>query len=988
MAGFSDATPQQSPKFDTICDAPLFGGTVGHAWSLDDIAENPEFNPHCLTDEELVSAMKKVDSSHASDFIRRFLYLIKGLQAIITSTTDNLMLLHIRLDILTMFIKILEQDPIFSSKDVLKLDPSTASSQEYLMEWVFDLMVSDHSLCSCYSILWLLLIRHGEHTSNGWYKYLHGKVIQIHSGKRRIVKGALDSIRAPTDLVNPAGIVNKSRLWRVYWSALVATTPLYEKNQVILGDSECSTPANSISRFSTVAWIIRNQFLGDTPPSEESIRHALESILALQAVWGAGVEVVHSLWLYFSRKLDSMTDLRSKDPKSSLTELHPFTLFSDVAIQAFLSHSTDVLNIIRVALPSLTRQGVANYFALIECLLRAVSRSPQTHQAASDLIEFVVSLFGGVEEAQLKWFCDWEVGRRCAALEALQNLLILGLHGDSCVNREFEESLTRLVRLVCRFREALVQQVKSKTVESGANVTNFTLLSYRDKLEQLALSLCQSLLPTWISRMEWLCQLLDAPLIDMLCSPVHQEWLSFLQDLLSSHCRCSTDCPAAWKTRLWSDVLPHFLSRACTNGLWAKEAAEVARLFLLLSLAPSSNLSPWDLLSWFVFKTELSFLFRRLFLRRLFNDSDLLNSLLCTSIIAVDVEQAWQFYTTWLTHKLLDGVDDCEGVPSLRAIECELPDGVSTLVDAADVEISFLRLCQRYEAVETFQERMSFKSDTLRRLTPLGQLLNSAMERFLTASTPSEVEITTAYRATASLFQAISSLLYSPDGVFTHLFNAFLLPPWRRLRESPVKKTTVQSCVVENLPAFLRGIAQLNFLKDPFIVRMLRELLRTVFFSVGAKAVASAVQMSDLTLCRAHLLKVLAQEFISHLDDPSAGWSENAKLWMYFFEEVDKGTTNLAQWLRDAPYLLWPVAALLADARNARSSTCLSNRCVGAFTTFSTRWKNAKSARDDSADSDTLRKDIIASFQTIYRLTTNPSTASVLNKYLKEFDLC
>lgn len=64
-----------------------------------------------------------------------------------------------------------------------------------------------------------------------------------------------------------------------------------------------------------------------------------------------------------------------------------------------------------------------------------------------------------MEEAQLKWFCDWEVGRRCAALEALQNLLILGLHGDPRVDGEFEESLTRLVRLACRFREALVQYV-------------------------------------------------------------------------------------------------------------------------------------------------------------------------------------------------------------------------------------------------------------------------------------------------------------------------------------------------------------------------------------------------------------------------------------------------------------------------------------------------------------------------------------------------
>nr|CDS23174.1 hypothetical protein EgrG_001093700 [Echinococcus granulosus] len=941
MAKFSTPSPPQSPKFDAISDIPIFGSDAEDVWGLDDSKENAEFYPHCLTDDELVRALKFT-----------------------------------------------EQDLTLSLKNVLELDPSTASPQEYLMEWVFDLVVSDPSLCNCYSILWLILIRHGERTSKGWYKYLHGKVVQIHSGKRRIVKGSLDGIRARTNVVNPAGAVDKLRLWHVYWSALVVTTPLCEKIRVILGDSEHPTVPNPISRFSSAIWIIRNQFLGDNPPPEESIRHALESILALQAVWGASVEVVRSLWLYFSRKLDLMTDLRSKDSKSRVMELHPFTLFCDVTIQAFLSYPTDVLNIVRVALPSLACQGVANYFVLIECLLRAVLRSPQTHTVASELMNFVVSLFGGMEEVQQKWFCNWEVGRRCAALEALQNLLILGLHSDFNMSRELEESLIHLVHLMCRFREVLVQQVKSNMVESGGNVSNFTLLGCCDKLEHLALSFCRSLLPDLVGRAEWLSRLLDSSLIDTLCSSVRGEWLSFLHDLLSSQCRGYANHPATWKTRLWSEVLPHFLSRACTNSTWAKEAVEVAQLFTLLAHAPSSNLSPWDLLSRFVFKTDLSFSFRRLYLRRFFNDSVSLKCLLCTQITAVNVEQAWQFYVTWLTYRLIDGADDCGGVPSLRVIGCELPDGVLTLVDTGDAEISLLRLCQRFEAVKTFQERMAFKSDTLRRLTPLAQLLTSMMERFLTTSTPSESEITTAYRASASLFQVASALLYSPDGVFTHLFDTFLLPPWRRLtKESLVKRTTVQSCVAENLPAFLRGIAQLNFLKDPFIVRMLRELLRTVFFSVGTNHVASAVQMSDLASYRAHVLKVLAQEFISHLEEPSNGWSENAKMWMKFFEEMDARTMTLGQWLRDAPYLLWPVAELLADERNAKSSTSLNNRCVSAFSTFTTRWKNVDSATDDGGDSGTLRKDVITSFRTVYQLTTKPSTACVFNKHLKKCDL-
>lgn len=101
---------------------------------------------------------------------------------------------------------------------------------------------------------------------------------------------------------------------------------------------------------------------------------------------------------------------------------------------------------------------------------------------------------------------------------------------------------------------------------------------------------------------------------------------------------------------------------------------------------------------------------------------------------------------------------------------------------------------------------MTFKSAILRRLSPLGQLLNSIMEGFITsqptAQSYSDFEITTAYKATASLFQVSSALLYSPDGVFNKLFAAFLMPPWRRLeKEAPNKKTIIQNCVAENLPA-------------------------------------------------------------------------------------------------------------------------------------------------------------------------------------------
>ena len=190
-------------------------------------------------------------------------------------------------------------------------------------------------------------------------------------------------------------------------------------------------------------------------------------------------------------------------------------------------------------------------------------------------------------------------------------------------------------------------------------------------------------------------------------------------------------------------------------------------------------------------------------------------------------EQAWQFYSIWLTHHLLRGSEGRGEVSSIRSVVIDLPDEVISLVDTSDAEISLLRLCQRFEAAEvclslhnrkewknmftycfflkipqTFQERMMFKSNILRRLTPLARLFHSFMDRFLATSSlaPSDAEMGIAYHATASLFQVASALLFSPEGVFTQLFAFYILPPWRRLeKEAPSKRAILYNCIGENL---------------------------------------------------------------------------------------------------------------------------------------------------------------------------------------------
>lgn len=107
---------------------------------------------------------------------------------------------------------------------------------------------------------------------------------------------------------------------------------------------------------------------------------------------------------------------------------------------------------------------------------------------------------------------------------------------------------------------------------------------------------------------------------------------------------------------------------------------------------------------------------------------------------------------------------------------------------------------------------MNFKSNLLRRLSPLGYLLKSIMEEYLSAQeTNLNLEISRAYKAVATLFQVASAPLYSPDGIFNELFSAFLIPPWRCLEEMPNKKGIIQSHISENLPLVSNSYVCNNF---------------------------------------------------------------------------------------------------------------------------------------------------------------------------------
>ncbi|VDD76157.1 unnamed protein product [Mesocestoides corti] len=807
MSGFTTLTPPQSPKFDTPSETVVFENVSEDFWGFDDFSETTERVSSCFTNEVLGRAFK--------------IFLNPAIPKSQIAFPENFSLLWgmmSRLNFSSGDVKGFEK----GIKEALELEPFDANPLEYFIEVLFDILACDKMV------------------------------------------GCLDGLRPTVHIVNQAGFVDLEKLWHVYWSVLTVTAPLCSAFSSLIGPANPPI-TNSTLKYSTAVWIIRNQFLADSGPNEESSRYALRSLLELQKLWGPSVEV------------DSITEVTfNRDDQSA--GLPPFLLFAQITVESFLAQPSEVLSIIRTALPSLTRQGVTNYFSLLEHLLDTVlKRSQKVVFDVATLIEFVTSLFGGVDAAQMRWCADWETGRQCSALRGLQslvvvldaNLPVVGAPGG------LESSLTQLLQLTSQFRQTLVQNVKAAPGTGAVN--NLAVIGWRGELYSLSLSFCEALLTKEDASANeqpgMLLRVLDGVLIDALCTTENREWLGFVSRLLRMPSLKNDPRYKPLTALIWNEVLPIFVSRGCTVALWWEDCVGVALHFLTLSIDTGGRSAPvttQDLLARFTFTPDLPSSFRRGFLKRLFADADFLKSALHAMSVSgrLDVDDAWQVYTIWLTYRLVL-YDDCgHAATSLTTAESVIrqffPDDMSDLLASGDPEISLMRLSERFEACETFQCRMQFKAVVLRHLSPLAQLLC----RLSDERSVSTLELTSTYRATAALFQTAAVLLYATDGPFHQLFSQIMLPPRRQLckENSPVHEA-IKAGLAENLLAvrrrsnsggqsglsgpsrcllplllvplqFVTGIAQLNYLTDPFVVRLLRELLRFVFFAVDTRFVA------------------------------------------------------------------------------------------------------------------------------------------------------
>ncbi|KAL7061369.1 hypothetical protein AAHC03_09163 [Spirometra sp. Aus1] len=915
---FSSYTPPRSPRFDEEGGDHLVHNFSQEFCELNDFAEINGLDDDCNLSQP--NSLEKALRS----------YLTVDLKVPFADFPENFSLLWSIIARLNSA----KGEPYFRAYlgEALELEPKSADPLEYVTGVLFDRLIwtecpdslpsEQRSVpCECSNILWILLIRYGEKASGGWFKYLHRKMMRIRSGKLPETTGCLDELRPRCPLVTPSGVVDIEKLWQVYWNILVVSAPLHQLLTTAFSDFAVTTATSSTLKFATVVWLVRTQFLGDSTPNESSSRQALLSILKLTHTWGPSIDVERSLWLYFSRKLDSKMDLDrdSYDVESYATKLQAIRL---PEVHAF-----------RTALSSLTRLGVCNYFLLLGHLVHSICirASPQTPSALDDFVQFVSSLFslrGGLstmpDGAETKWWLDWEIGRRCAAIEGLQLLLLLVLTTavDLC---GLEGAVKKLVDLSSRFRRALLTcvqmsldgpQTKTQGLTQSASTGKLTGLGWRSELISRSLDFCECLLwPSPDSGLEVdtdrALVYLDSSVLEVILSADNHASSSFFLKLLKEPALQSAENSPDLSAFVWTKLLSKLIERSSTSpssslndpddvdaDSLSQDYAEMAVLLTLFS-ASSSALrnpaeSPMNLYSAYALRPSCSFGFRGHYLRYLFGDPNHFSRLYASLAPQSDdaplsADSAWGLFVGWLLYRLLYcDSQDTESQPRVVSLlASRFPADLIDVVSSVDPDLALLRLSHRLDTLKSFHERMAYRETAHKHLLSLVDVLRAPLDsNLLTELSKEDVrsQLLRVFGAAGTLVQTCASLLYpSPvpcqTSAFERLVSGLLLAP-RRLFEQSTSSPfvsghgrvaahppsflvdTLRECIGEHLPQFLGGFAQLGYEKDSYLLRLLRDLLLFAYRQIGVSWLASAVLVSPTAAFRAHVLRVLSEDVV------------------------------------------------------------------------------------------------------------------------------
>ncbi|TGZ65620.1 hypothetical protein CRM22_005786 [Opisthorchis felineus] len=642
---------------------------------------------------------------------------------------QNTHLFHVHLELWIGFLKLLDMlkkdtnlVPLVNS--VLSLEPTSAlDAYGYFIDICLENLASLHSVqesstsgCTCISYLWILLIRYSEKVHSGWFKYLHGKLTKLAVPKKTCIyaPNTLERLRPEPDVYLTTDPERSGQsTWSLYWSLLAFTAPLHSMYMNFQSGSEVSK--GLLQKYSVVIWLIRKQFLGESTLSEKDARTSLKSLLQLIEVWGANIEVVRLLWLYFSRKLDHgllpIGELKSLGPSSNqscirfsdwlskvqqvqTSALTSFELFCLVVRTVPTAELNELRGILKFQLRSLTRQALSLYFLLLghffdEQLSRGREKAAELPRSFATLVDMLSDQFPADTSAQEAQ--NWDNGRRCAALQGIHHLVLLcvyywttGVTSELMVHSEMNESFLRLVGISTALRQSLLSSSipTLKPNELGGNTSrahHMYSLGWRMELVNSLvhfgldlMELVESQVCTQEEGLAVLTKCLDDSLFRAAGWPDHIQWNTYVKQLVSYVSRSSGE-NTYLRDLLWTVLYPAFKEyierkkdhpRKLSESI-VRELSALAFDFVHLSLLDlvdraKNNVSrsaehPLYLLEFFAMDPKVEFTVRFAFVGICFAAPDSLKSILQSlTLFDSDVQgAAWRLLTLWLAYCLL-----------------------------------------------------------------------------------------------------------------------------------------------------------------------------------------------------------------------------------------------------------------------------------------------------------------------------------------------
>ncbi|VDM00740.1 unnamed protein product [Schistocephalus solidus] len=535
-----------------------------------------------------------------------------------------------------------------------------------------------------------------------------------------------------------------------------------------------------------------------------------------------------------------------------------------------LSRRTFVLTRFRTALSSLTRIGVRNYFLLLGHLAHSicVGPSPQASSVLDEFVQFVGSLFSlrgelstMSDDAETKWWLDWEIGRRCAAMQGLQLLLLLILKtaGDL---PSLDKAIRKLVHLSTRFRRALItcmqmsldgSQTKMQGLTQSVSTSKLTGLGWRSELISRSVDFCECLL--WpspdsglVTDTDTALAYLDSSVLEVVLSAENRASTSFfLRFLEEPSVEQSNALQLSHEPIVVSIMLGHsnYVGAAVMRLFVFPFAYITGRSFVWTKLYPKlidvSSSLPAAALSdpddgadarlavdyaemAVLLTSSLTLRFRGHYLRLLFGDSDNFSRFYALLVPQSDdnslsSDSAWNIFIGWLLYRFLYcDSQDTEDQPRIAALlASRFPPELTDFVSIVDPDLALLRLSHRLDTFKSFHERMAYREKIHRHLLSLVCVLCAPVDLSLSTESPTEdirPELLYVFRAAGTLVQTCASLLYpSPvpcqTSAFERLASCLLLAPQRIFEQS----------------SFVPGQGRVAAQPPPYLVETFRECI-------------------------------------------------------------------------------------------------------------------------------------------------------------------